>query len=80
MPVIMAQRPMPHLHVVTDTIAAMKSAPRKGLRIRAVAQMLILRGCWWKKYMSLIHISPPPAAEAAKNPFRILAAMYELKD
>ena len=76
----MAQRPMPHRQVVTDTIAAMNKAPKKGLRMRAVDHILILRGCWWKKYMSLIHMRPPPAAEAAKNPFRILAAMYELKD
>jgi len=61
------------------TIKAANRGPTKGERMSAVDQMLILRGCSWKKYMSLMNIRPPPAATTEKNPLRMRAAMKLLK-
>ena len=56
------------------------NGPMKGDRMSAVDQMLILRGCSWKKYMSLMNMRPPPAATTEKKPLRMRAAMKDLKE
>src|SRR5271168_2347324 len=80
MPAKIVTRPKAQRQVVLLIIRAAKRGPRKGDRMRAVAQMLIFRGCSWKKKMSLMNMRPPPAATTEKKPLRMRAVMYDVKE